>query len=165
MHFSIASLFLLFTALSFTQAVLVGDEHYASLDGNFWAFYAGGIAVIDPETCNITKTIEADATGNPLPEKWWDGVYMQYHQTHDGDSRRLHNGVDHTIKGYILINSGENHDNAAGDSVSDIYVISTTEGTVVSIVEVGPDVIHSYGTSCSGTTYSCAGWWCAVFLI
>ena len=153
MHFSVASLLLLFSTLSFTQAVLYGDENYASLDGNFWAFYAGGIAVIDPETCTITKTIEADATGKPLPEKWWDGVYMQYHNRTVTDGRRLHDGDDHKIEGYILINSGVDRDSATGDSVSDIYVISTTKETVASIVEVGPKVIHSYGTSYLGITH------------
>jgi len=139
--------FFLLSSLVATQAVLYGDEGYANLDGNFWAFYSGGIAVINPETCLIETTIDKDQFGNPLPDRWADGIYMQFHNRTVSDSRRqLHENHDHSIRGYVMINSGVNrYDNATGDKVSDVYAVSTESRAVTSIVQVGPGVVHSYG--------------------
>ena len=46
-----------------------------------------------------------------------------------------------------MINSGVNrYDNATGDEVSDVYAVSTESRGVTSIVQVGPGLVHSYGT-------------------
>ena len=113
-----------------TGAVLYGDELYGHLDGRFWTFYSGGIAVIDPDTCSIDATITTDNSGQPLPAGWSDGVYMQYQDGGD-------------LAGYILINSRINRDTATGQK-GDAYVVSTTANQVEAVVEVGPRVVHSY---------------------
>lgn len=105
------------------SAVLYGDEQYGDVSGGkFWAFYSGGIAVIDPSTCTIEETIVSDHDGNPLPTSWNDGVYMQ---TSDDD------------EGYIMIGSRVDETNALGDVVSHAFAVSTTLRKVVSKVEVG----------------------------
>jgi len=54
-------------------AVLYGDEQFGDIaGGRFWAFYEEGIAVIDPEKCEIETTIEQDHNGEKLPVSWND---------------------------------------------------------------------------------------------
>ena len=140
MRFSFATLALSLIAAPAT-AVLYGDEGYSHLDGKFYAFYSGGVAVIDPVTCKIDSTITEDSEGEPLPGGWSDGIYMQYYAE---EQRRLDHGAG-AIKGYVLINSRINRDNDLGDTVSDVYVFNTKERKVEAIVEVGSRVVHSYG--------------------
>lgn len=124
---------LLLAAAAFpcSRAVLYGDEIYQDVPGGrFWAFYTGGIAVIDPETCSIESTIEEDHSGDPLPNAFNDGVYMQSRDNSEG---------------YILIGSRVDETNAMGDAISHMYAISTTQRKVISKGEVGPRVVHSYG--------------------
>jgi len=137
MRFSLASFFLVAVPsfLPAVSAVLYGDEGYAHLDGKFWAFYSGGVGVIDPESCSIETTIALDNSGQPLPAGWSDGIYMQYFPE---DS-------DEELKGYILINSRINRENSLGDSVSDVYVLNTKDRKVEAIIETGPRIVHSYG--------------------
>jgi hypothetical protein len=112
-----------FWAVSPALAVLYGDEQYGDVPGGrFWAFFNQGIAIIDPSTCLIEKTITADQEGNPLPTAWSDGVYMQ--------------SPDAT-EGYMMIGSRVDETNALGDVVSHAYIVSTTSHEVVSKVEVG----------------------------
>jgi len=135
MKFSQAALCILASATlpSCTQAVLYGDEQYLDVPGGkFWAFYSGGVAIVDPETCNIEKKITQDHEGKDLPGGWSDGVYMQY----DGSSG---------LEGYVMINSRINSENAQGDPVSSVIALSSTERKVVSTIEVGHRVVHSYG--------------------
>jgi DNA-binding beta-propeller fold protein YncE len=141
MRFSLAALALSLLSCS-SNAVLYGDEGYAVSDGMFWAFYSGGIAVIDPDTCKVETTLSVDNSGAPLPASWSDGIYMQY----DGqvESRRRRS-LAHNAEQYILINSRINRENDAGDAVSDVYVIDTKTREVTAIVETGPRIVHSYG--------------------
>lgn len=143
MHFFSLACFLLPSLFSTVGAVLYGDEGYAHLDGKFYAFYSGGIGVIDPETCTIETTISLDNSGQPLPAGWSDGIYMQ-HFPEDDEQRRMAHG-DGELKGYILINSRINRQNSLGDIVSDIYVINTEDRKVETIIEAGPRIVHSYG--------------------
>ena len=139
---------LLLSLIAKASAVLHGDEGYADLDGKFYAFYSGGVAIIDPETCEIDKTITQDAAGQPLPTGWYDGIYMQLYPEDNDSGRRLHEGHDHgddNLKGYVLINSRDDRENDVGDPVADVYIFNTAEATVESIVEVGHRAVHSYG--------------------
>jgi len=130
MHKSARFLGLAAAALSPAKAVLYGDEIYADVPGGkFWAFYTEGIAVIDPETCQIETTIDVDNNGEPLPNAFNDGIYIQ----NKDDS-----------EGYILIGSRVDETNEMGDTISHMYAISTTERKVISKAEVGPRVVHSY---------------------
>jgi hypothetical protein len=142
MRFSLTC-FLLPSFFSTIAAVLYGDEGYAHLDGKFYAFYSGGIGVIDPETCSIETTITLDNSGQPLQAGWSDGIYMQYFPEDDGRRRMAHDGEE--LKGYILINSRINRQNSLGDLVSDIYVINTEDRKVETLIETGPRIVHSYG--------------------
>jgi len=109
-------------------AVLYGDEQFADVPGGrFWAFYTEGIAVIDPETCQIETTITQDQNGEPLPNSWNDVVYMQYDD-----------------QGYVMAGSRVDYSNELGEPVSDAYAISTTERKVVDRIQVGPRGVHSY---------------------
>ena len=108
---------------SSVKAVLYGDEQFLDVeDGRFWAFYSEGIAVINPDTCEIEHTLTEDHEGKPLPLSWNDGVYMQSNT--DG-------------AGYIMIGSRVDRTNDLGDTVSDVYAISTTDLEVVDTIEVG----------------------------
>jgi len=119
------------TTFPCVNAVLYGDEIYQDVPGGkFWAFYTGGIAVIDPETCSIETKIERDHNGENLPYAWNDGVYMQ-----DANNS----------KGYVLIGSRVDETNAFGDVVSHMYAVSTGDRRVVTKAEVGSRVVHSYG--------------------
>ena len=110
-------------ALSPAKAVLYGDEIYADVPGGkFWAFYTEGIAVIDPETCTVETTIDVDHEGQPLPNAFNDGIYMQSKDDKEG---------------YILIGSRVDETNAMGDIVSHMYAVSTTQRKVISKAEVG----------------------------
>ena len=107
------------------------------------------MAIIEPETCIINKTVTEDGAGQPLPTGWYDGIYMQYFPE-DETGRRLHEGHDDHdghdhLTGYLLINSRDDRENDVGDPVADVYIFNTEEATVQSIVEVGPRVVHSYG--------------------
>jgi hypothetical protein len=145
MRFSLAS-FSLSLLISPTFAVLYGDESYGDLDGKFWSFYSGGVAVIDPETCSIENVITTDNSGLSLPAGWSDGIYMQYFpQEGDGHSHNIRPHIENDLKGYVLINSRINRDNDTGDTVSDVYIFNTETKEVESVVEVGPRVVHSYG--------------------
>lgn len=126
-----------------THAVLYGDEQYLDIpDGRFWAFYSGGVAIINPESCAIESTITEDNEGNPLPEGWSDGIYMQYHKREEGVSQaELAEGIE----GYVLVNSRIDRTNSAGDRVSDVYVFGSVSEKVESVIEVGPRVVHGYG--------------------
>jgi hypothetical protein len=126
-----------------TDAVLYGDENYLDLpNGRFWAFYSGGVALINPDTCVIENTITQDNEGMELPEGWSDGIYMQYHKREAGVSQ---SELDEGIEGYVLINSRIDRTNSAGDRVSNIYVFGSVSEKVESIIEVGPRVVHGYG--------------------
>jgi len=115
---------------STTNAVLYGDEIYQDVaGGKFWAMYTEGVAVIDPESCSIEATITTDHNGDPLPNAFNDGVYMQ--------------NKDNT-EGYVLIGSRIDETNVLGDTVSHMYAFSTTERKAISKAEVGPRVVHSY---------------------
>jgi hypothetical protein len=120
---SLSAVAALVAAVSPASAVLYGDEQYGDVPGGkFWAFYNQGIAVIDPSTCQIEKTITADQEGNPLPTSWNDGVYMQSPDASEG---------------YMMIGSRVDETNALGDVISYAYIVSTTRHEVVSKVEVG----------------------------
>lgn len=136
------ALSLLFSA---SHAVLYGDEGYADSDGKFWAFYSGGIAVIDPDTCQVEKILSVDNSGAPLPDGWSDGIYMQYNGETDSSRRRRRYLAQEDTEQYILINSRINRENDAGDTVSDVYVIDTIAREVKAVVETGPRIVHSYG--------------------
>mmetsp|Transcript_36154 Transcript_36154/g.71164 ORF Transcript_36154/g.71164 Transcript_36154/m.71164 type:complete len:567 (+) Transcript_36154:53-1753(+) len=113
-------------------AVLYGDEQFGDIaGGRFWAFYEEGIAVIDPEKCEIETTIEQDHNGEKLPVSWNDVVYMQYD-----------NGG--TLEGYLMAGSRVDYSNELGEPVSDAYAISTTDRKVVDTIQVGPRGVHSY---------------------
>jgi hypothetical protein len=122
------------SGVSISKAVLYGDENYLDLEGRFWSFYSYGVAIIDPDTCAIEKTITKDNDGNDLPEGWNDGIYMQKAKTDDEG-----------FEGYVLINSRVDRTNATGDRVSDVYILSTSTEEVEAVVEVGPRVVHAYG--------------------
>lgn len=123
MRTSVAFLAVGLTTFPSANAVLYGDEIYQDVPGGkFWAFYTGGIAVIDPETCTIESKIERDHNGENLPYAWNDGVYMQ---------------DTNNSKGYVLIGSRVDETNAFGDVVSHMYAISTTDRMVVTKAEVG----------------------------
>jgi hypothetical protein len=124
MRFSF-SLALLGVLASKTQAVLYGDEQFGDVEGGrFWAFYSGGIAVIDPETCQIETTIKEDQEGKPLPDSWNDVVYMQYDNAG-------------TLEGYVMAGSRVDYSNELGEAVSDVYAISSTERKVLETIPVG----------------------------
>jgi len=112
------------------HSVLYGDEWVQDSQGKFWAFYSGGVAIIDPESCTVEETITQDNEMANLPAGWSDGVYMQ---PKDSDDQ------------YILMNSRINRENVAGDSVSDVYIFDTKEREVIAKVETGPRIVHSYG--------------------
>lgn len=119
------------SALSPAKAVLYGDEIYLDVPGGkFWAFYTEGVAVIDPETCQIETTITSDHLGDALPNAFNDAIYMQSKDDKEG---------------YVLVGSRVDETNAVGDTVSHMYAISTTTRKVISKAEVGPRVVHSYG--------------------
>jgi hypothetical protein len=121
--FLMGSIIMMISNIPTTSAVLYGDEQFGDVTGGkFWAFYNGGIAVIDPATCAIEKTITTDHDGEPLPTSWNDGVYMQ---TQDA------------TEGYVMIGSRVDETNDLGDVVSHAYAVSTTARRVVSKVEVG----------------------------
>jgi len=129
MHRSAQFLALAAAALP-TNAVLYGDEIYQDIaGGKFWAMYSEGVAIIDPESCTIEATITQDHNGEPLPNAFNDGVYMQ--------------NKDNT-EGYILVGSRVDETNVLGDTVSHMYAFSTTERKAISKAEVGPRVVHSY---------------------
>ena len=108
---------------STTNAVSYGDEIYQDVaGGKFWAMYTEGVAVIDPESCSIEATITTDHNGDPLPNAFNDGVYMQ--------------NKDNT-EGYVLIGSRIDETNVLGDTVSHMYAFSTTERKAISKAEVG----------------------------
>jgi len=132
MHRSAQLLFLAAAALTpTTKAVLYGDEIYQDIEGGkFWAFYSGGIAVIDPQSCLIETTITQDHNGEPLPGAFNDGVYMQSKNDEEG---------------YILIGSRVDETNNLGDVVSHMYAVSTNDRKVITKAQVGPRVVHSYG--------------------
>lgn len=115
-----------------SRAVLYGDEIYADVPGGkFWAFYTGGIAVIDPASCRIEDYITEDHEGRDLPLAFNDGIYMQ----NSDDSA-----------GYVLIGSRvDETDPETGDTISHMYAISTTERKVISKAKVGYKAVHSYG--------------------
>jgi len=113
------------------DAVLYGDEIYQDIPGGkFWAFYSEGVAIIDPESCEIETTITQDHNGDKLTTGWNDGVYMQSPKNDEG---------------YVMIGSRVDETNELGDVVSHAYAISTTDRKVVAKTEVGPRVVHSYG--------------------
>ena len=120
----IASVSMSFALLCcFTDAVLYGDEIYQDIPGGkFWAFYSEGIAIIDPESCDIETTITQDHNGDKLPTGWNDGVYMQSSSNDEG---------------YVMIGSRVDETNKFGDVVSHAYAVSTTGRKVVAKTEVG----------------------------
>jgi len=119
------------TPIVVVDAVLYGDEIYQDIPGGkFWAFYSEGIAIIDPESCDIETTITQDHNGDKLPTGWNDGVYMQSPSNDEG---------------YVMIGSRVDETNELGDVVSHAYAVSTTGRKVVAKTEVGPRVVHSYG--------------------
>jgi hypothetical protein len=131
MHKSAKLMMLAAAAISPAKAVLYGDEIYQDIPGGkFWAFYTEGIAVIDPETCKVETTITKDNNGQPLPNAFNDGVYMQ---------------SEDDMEGYILIGSRVDETNELGDTVSHMFAINTSSREVISQAEVGPRVVHSYG--------------------
>lgn len=105
------------------DAVLYGDEIYQDIPGGkFWAFYSEGVAIIDPESCEIETTITQDHNGDKLTTGWNDGVYMQSPKNDEG---------------YVMIGSRVDETNELGDVVSHAYAISTTDRKVVAKTEVG----------------------------
>jgi hypothetical protein len=134
-----------FRTYSLGSAVLYGDEGYADLDGKFYTFYSGGVAVVDPTTCKIDVNITEDDSGQALPAGWSDGIYMQLYP----ESRRLHatgkdhdhdHDHDHELKGYVLINSRITRENVVGDPVSDVYVFNTEEQKVDQLWKLDPEL-------------------------
>jgi hypothetical protein len=127
-----------------TNAVLYGDEGYLNIDdGRFWVFHSAGVSIVEPESCTIESNITSDMDGQDLPESWYDGIYMQYLVGEDVERRNLEK--DGSYQGYVLINSGIDRSNSAGERVSDIYIFDTKKEQVESIVEVGPRPVHGYG--------------------
>jgi len=123
---------LVLAALSTTsKAVLYGDEIYGNVEGGkFWTFYEGGVAIVDPEMCQVDKTITTYHNGESLPASFNDGIYMQ-----DKTNK----------KGYVLIGSRVDETNELGEAYSHMYAFSTNDQTVITKAEVGPRVVHSYG--------------------
>ena len=63
---------LLLALLQPATAVLIGDEHHVSRPrGKFYSFGENEIAIIDPETGAVTKTLPVETTS------WADVVYME----------------------------------------------------------------------------------------
>ena len=115
---------LVLAALSTTsKAVLYGDEIYGNVEGGkFWTFYEGGVAIVDPEMCQVDKTITTDHNGESLPASFNDGIYMQ-----DKTNK----------KGYVLIGSRVDETNELGEAYSHMYAFSTNDQTVITKAEVG----------------------------
>jgi hypothetical protein len=121
------ALFLGVLAAKNSEAVLYGDEQFGDVEGGrFWAFYSGGIAVIDPETCQIETTIKEDQNGKPLPASWNDVVYMQYDNNEKG-----------ILEGYLMAGSRVDYSNELGEAVSDVYAISSTDRKILETIQVG----------------------------
>jgi hypothetical protein len=121
---------------------LFGDELYENVpDGRFWAFYPGGVAIVNPDSCEVENTITQDHEGKPLPG-WYEGAYMQYHKREAGVTEaELAEGIE----GYVMLTPDINGNNSAGEEVGLVYVFGSVSEKVESVVEIGPYPVYSFG--------------------
>lgn len=137
-------LFVLTALVPSTVAMLIGDEHFQDLEGRFWAFYAGGIAIVNPETCQIETEILVDGRGDKLQTDGWnDGVYIQYNNQQTGAATPPA-GVTPKLKGYIVINTRTYVNNSDGMPASEVYIFDTEERRMINRVDVGLNVTSAY---------------------
>lgn len=102
------------TCTTCCQAVLQGDEQFADKDGGrFWAFHSAGVSVVNADSCRVEHDFRTDRSGQPLPDSWSDGVYMES------------TGSDTSGKGYILINSGVTRYDDTDQAKGEIIVFAT----------------------------------------
>jgi hypothetical protein len=139
--------------LDLVSSVLYGDEQYGDVaGGRFWAFTSAGIAIVDPESCKVERTLTKGPDGAFLPSQWSDGVYME-REVEMPLSNDRHRGLSHPGKkaGLVMINSGitieDGHENPGGGT-GEVYAISTDpadyDDPVKSVVKVGGRPVHSY---------------------
>lgn len=99
-----------------TQAVFIGDEHLvARSPGKFYSFGENEIAIIDPVSGVVTKTLVVETT------RWSDTVYMERGDLH-----------------YIFANDRGNHEVVVIDTVKEevVHRVALADGA---------NVVHSYG--------------------
>lgn len=124
--------------------ILIGDEQYGKLEGGvFWTFHSRGVSLVNPETCRIDHTFDEDAQGNPLPEQWSKGAYMQIVEANSfgDDDVPLTDTPELLPKkdAYVLINSGDNS--------GEVIVLDTTtdhKAPVAGRIQVGQKLGNAY---------------------
>lgn len=104
--------------------------------------------MVNPETCAVEDTID----GDDLPARWYDGVYMEYHnhdvsETRHDHVRKLAHEHEDEHNHYILINSAvsSDPDPVTGKVTSEILVFDTDTRSLASRIEGGGRMVHSYG--------------------
>eukprot|EP00339_Tiarina_fusa_P021628 CAMPEP_0117047064 /NCGR_PEP_ID=MMETSP0472-20121206/32533_1 /TAXON_ID=693140 ORGANISM="Tiarina fusus, Strain LIS" /NCGR_SAMPLE_ID=MMETSP0472 /ASSEMBLY_ACC=CAM_ASM_000603 /LENGTH=648 /DNA_ID=CAMNT_0004759637 /DNA_START=63 /DNA_END=2009 /DNA_ORIENTATION=+ len=135
------------------SSVLYGDEQYGDIEGGrFWAFTSAGIAIVNPESCSVEKTITKGPDGSFLPSQWYDGIYMEKQTSLKASNDRRSLSHPEKEAGLVMINSGitveDGHENPGGGT-GEVYTISADpkdyDNAVKSVVKVGGRPVHSYG--------------------
>jgi hypothetical protein len=133
------------TLPSSNVAILIGDEHFQDLEGRFWAFYAGGVAVVNPTTCQVETDITVDGRGIALPTSGWnDGVYIQYNNQQTGASPGATPVVPPELEGYILVNARTEVNNSIDEPASEVYIFDTQARKMINRVTVGLNSTTAY---------------------